>query len=107
MKSLSSFFRRFTALADKSALFLIVPCAVILYFIDKSMFATLLQWLVFAPVLAGVAIIVSRVTFPQVPLTKLVEQASIEGNKAAGFVAGCLIIFVGLLVLSLVMWAKA
>lgn len=107
MKQLSSFFRRFSALADKSAIFLILPCAIILYFIDKAMFATLLQWLVFAPVLAGVAIIVSRVTFPQVPLTKLVEQAYQEGNRAAGFVAGALIVFVGLLILSLVLWAKA
>lgn len=107
MEQIFSFLRRFKALVDKSALFLIIPCAAVLFFIDKAMFATLLQWLVFAPVLAGVAIIVSRVTFPQVPLTKLVEQAYQEGNRAAGFVAGALIVFVGLLILSLVLWAKA
>lgn len=101
-----SFLRRFSFLADKSALFLIIPCAVVLYFIDVAMFKTLLQWLVFAPVLAGIAIIVSRVTFPQVELTNLVKKAE-DGNKAAGQVAGALIVFVGLLLLALVTWAKA
>lgn len=106
LEHIQSFLRRFSFLVDKSALFLIIPCAVALYFIDVAMFKTLLQWLVFAPMLAGIAIIVSRITFPQVELTKLVKEAEI-GNKAAGFVAGALIIFVGLLLLALVMWAKA
>lgn len=106
LNQIRSFLSRFSFLADKSALFLIVPCAVVLYFIDGAMFKTLLQWLVFAPVLAGIAIIVSRVTFPQVNLTLLVKEAE-GGNKAAGFVAGALIIFVGLLLLALVTWAKA
>lgn len=106
LEHIHSFLRRFSFLVDKSALFLIVPCAVALYFIDQAMFATLLQWIVFAPMLAGIAIIVSRVTFPQVQLTKLVSEAE-DGNKAAGFVAGAIIIFVGLLMLALVLWAKA
>lgn len=101
-----SFLRRFSFLMDKSALFLILPCAIALYFIDPAMFTTLLQWLVFAPVLAGIAIIVSRITFPQIQLSLLIKQAH-EGNRAAGFVAGALILFVGLLVLALVLWAKA
>ena len=106
LNQIRSFLRRFNFLVDKSAIFLIVPCAVMLYFIDVAMFKTLLQWLVFAPVLAGIAIIVSRVTFPQVHLTELVKEAH-TGNRAAGFVAGAVIIFVGLLMLALVLWAKA
>lgn len=106
LEHIQSFLRRFSFLVDKSALFLIIPCAVALYFIDPAMFATLLQWIVFAPMLAGIAIIVSRVTFPQVHLTNLVKEAS-AGNRASGFVAGATIIFVGLLMLALVLWAKA
>lgn len=106
LEHIQSFLRRFNFLMDKSALFLIIPCAVALYFIDPAMFATLLQWIVFAPMLAGIAIIVSRVTFPQVHLTNLVKEAS-AGNRASGFVAGATIIFVGLLMLALVLWAKA
>ncbi|MNH30681.1 hypothetical protein D3C79_909900 [compost metagenome] len=70
------------------------------------MFATLLQWVVFAPVLAGIAIIVSRVTFPQIELTKLVKEAELE-NRAAGLVVAAIILFVGITMLSLVLWAKA
>lgn len=106
LEHIQSFLRRFSFLVDKSALFLIIPCAAALYFIDPAMFATLLQWIVFAPMLAGIAIIVSRVTFPQVHLTALVKEAS-AGNRASGFVAGATIIFVGLLMLALVLWAKA
>lgn len=106
LEHIQSFLRRFSFLVDKSALFLIIPCAIALYFIDQAMFATLLQWIVFAPMLAGIAIIVSRVTFPQVHLTNLVKEAS-AGNRASGFVAGATIIFVGLLMLALVLWAKA
>lgn len=106
LEHIYSFFRRFSALVDKSALFLIIPCAFVLWFIDPAMFTTLLQWLVFAPVLAGIAIIVSRITFPQIQLSLLIKQAH-EGNRAAGFVAGALILFVGLLLLALVLWAKA
>lgn len=103
---ITSFLRRFRALTDKSALFLIIPCGIAIYFIDYPMFATLWQWVAFAPVLAGIAIIVSRITFPQVELTKLVKEAE-GGNLAAGLVSAALIIFVGLLLMALVTWAKA
>ena len=106
LEHIQSFLRRFSFLVDKSALFLIIPCAAALYFIDPAMFATLLQWVVFAPVLAGIAIIVSRVTFPQIELTRLVRQAELE-NRAAGLVVAAIILFVGITMLSLVLWAKA
>lgn len=106
LEHIKSFLRRFSFLVDKSALFLILPCAAALYFIDPAMFATLLQWVVFAPVLAGIAIIVSRVTFPQIELTKLVKEAELE-NRAAGLVVAAIILFVGITMLSLVLWAKA
>lgn len=106
LEHIQSFLRRFSFLMDKSALFLILPCAAALYFIDPAMFATLLQWVVFAPVLAGIAIIVSRVTFPQIELTKLVKEAELE-NRAAGLVVAAIILFVGITMLSLVLWAKA
>lgn len=103
---LSSLRKRISAIGDKSALVLIAPFIIILFLIDKAMAMTLVQWLVFAPVLAGVAIIVSRIVFPQIHLTSLIRMAE-GGNRAAGMVASALLIFVALLVLSLVMWAKA
>lgn len=98
--------RRFSALADKSAWLLIAPALLALFLIDTPMALTLTQWLVFIPVIAGISIIVSRLIFPQVYLGKLIEKAE-QDNLAAGIVAGSLIVFVGILVLSLIMWAKA
>jgi hypothetical protein len=103
---LRSFFGRFQAFFDKSALLLIIPASVGLYFIDPTMMKTLLQWLIFAPILAGVAIIVSRIVFPQVKLTEFLISAK-EGNVAAGMVASSIILFVSVIVIALVMWAKA
>lgn len=102
----SSLLKRFKVLGDKSALFLILPCVAALFFIDPAMVKTLIQWLVFAPIIAGVAIMVSRVVFPQINLTELVKEVQLE-NKAAAILAGALVIFVGILVFSLVTWAKA
>lgn len=99
-------FKRLKALLDKSAWLLILPSLVALFFIDEAMLKTLVQWLVFAPVLAGVAIIVSRVVFPQIHLTTLVEQTQ-KGNTAAGHLASALVLFVAIVILALVMWAKA
>ena len=98
--------KRMRALIDKSAWLLIAPAAIAIYFIDDTMFKTLIQWLLFAPILAGVAVIVSRIVFPQIHLTDLVAEVK-SGNVAAGILSGCLVLFVVFLVLSLVMWAKA
>lgn len=102
----SSFLKRVAVLGDKSALVLIVPALVILYFIDEAMAKTLVQWLVFAPVLAGVAIHISRIVFPQIKLTELVNQ-SLQGNTAAGLVSSAIILFVAIIVMALVLWTKA
>lgn len=82
-------FRRIKALVDKSAWTLIVPSLIALFFIDQAMLATLVQWLTFAPVLAGVAIIVSRIVFPQIHLTELVRE-TLKGNLAAATLAAAL-----------------
>lgn len=103
---ISSFLKRFKVLGDKSALVLIVPAVVALFFIDDAMMKTLVQWLIFAPIIAGVAIMVSRIVFPQIDLTRLIKETH-EGNKASAIVAGSLLMFVGLLVYALVTWAKA
>lgn len=106
LQFISSFLKRFKVLGDKSALFLIVPAVVALFFIDGPMVKTLIQWLVFTPVIAGVAIMVSRVVFPQIDLTRLIRETH-DGNKASAIVAGSLLLFVGILVYALVTWAKA
>ncbi|WP_443698637.1 hypothetical protein [Pseudomonas sp.] len=98
--------KRVRALVDTSAWLMIAPCAIAIYFIDGAMFKTLIQWLLFAPIITGVAVIVSRIMFPQIHLTDLVAEVK-TGNTAAGILGGALVLFVALLVIALVIWAKA
>ena len=98
---------RFGALLDKSAWLLMAPAITVLYFIDPAMAKTLLQWTVFGVVLAGAAVIISRIVFPQIRLSDLIDAAKFEKNIAAGVIVGAVIIFVGMIMLSLVVWAKA
>lgn len=106
LQFISSFLKRFKALGDKSALLLILPAVAALFFIDEAMVKTLIQWLVFSPIIAGVAVVVSRIIFPHIDLSRLIDETH-EGNKAAAILAGSLLIFVGILVFALVTWAKA
>lgn len=103
---LDSLFKRLRVLGDKSALLLTAPFAVALYLIDPAMLKTLLQWLLFGPVLAGVAIIISRLVFPQIELNRHVD-AALKGNTASGLIVAAIIVFVGLLVMSLAGWSRA
>lgn len=106
MSHLQSITKRLRALIDKTALLMILPCFVLLWFIDEAMTLTVVQWLLVAPIITGLAVIVSRMMFPQINLTRLLEEAH-GGNRASGIVVAGLLLFVGLLILSLVTWAKA
>lgn len=109
LSALVEFFQasRFGAIFDKSAWLLMAPAFAALYVIDPAMATTLAQWTVFGVVLAGAAVIISRIVFPQIKLTDLVTKASDEKNAAAGLIVAAVIIFVGIVMLALVLWAKA
>lgn len=98
--------RRAKGLFDKSGWLLILPFALVLFLVDPSMAKTLLEWLTFAPILAGTAVIVSRVVFPQIHLSTLVHQ-TLQGNRAASFLACALIGFVAVIFAAMVFWSKA
>lgn len=100
-----SFIKRFAVLGDKSAFLLTAPFALALYILDPSLLKTLLQWVLFAPVLAGIAIIVSRLTFPQINLGEHAGSAR-SGNVASAIVVGSIVVFVAAVILALVIWAK-
>ncbi|APQ14666.1 hypothetical protein BJP27_24135 (plasmid) [Pseudomonas oryzihabitans] len=97
---------RFKSLLDKGAWLLMLPAALLLFFIDPAMLLTILQWLLVGLVIAGMTIIVSRIMFPQVNMAWLVGEIA-KGNAAAGLTAAALILFVGIIFLGLVLWAKA
>lgn len=98
--------KRAKALVDKSAWLLILPAVAYLFFVDTAMARTLLEWTSYALVLSGIAIIISRVTFPQIELDELI-QAVTKGNRAAATVIASVVLFVGIVMLSLVLWAKS
>ncbi len=81
------FSARLWALCDKTALLLIIPALAVLLYIDEAMFKTILQWVVVAPVLAGIAVMVSRVIYHKINLTDLVmrAKAGLWGPHAAAF----------------------
>lgn len=101
-----SLLKRFEAFGDKSAFLLTAPLVAVLYLIDPAMAKTLLEWLIFAPVLAGVSLLVTRIAFPHINFMLLINQ-TITGNQAAARVASSLILLVGIIMVALVLWAKA
>lgn len=99
--------RRAAAFIDKSAWLLILPAVAYLFFVDTAMARTLLDWTAYALVLSGIAIIISRVTFPQIDLSDLVDKVSKTGDRAAAMVVSAIIMFVGIVILALVLWARS
>lgn len=97
---------RFKSLFDFGAWLLMLPAAFLLYWIDPPMLQTIVQWLLVAPILAGITIIVTRIVFPQVSIAWLVDQVG-EGNQAAGQLAAALVLFVGVVFVGIVLWARA
>lgn len=105
-KLFESWKKRILVLLDKSAWMLIAPAFFGLYFIDAATATTLIQWGLFALVLAGVSVMISRIIFPQIDLGALVKRAE-ESPVGAAIVATGVVTFVALIMLALVIWAKA
>lgn len=98
--------KRLAPLLDMTAWVLVVISVLPLLLIDPAMVLTLVQWTAFGLALAGISVVVSRMVLPQVDLTEWVGHAR-EGNVAAGLVVLGVALFVGLIILALVLWAKA
>lgn len=101
-----SIHKRTRALGDKSAWILMLPSIICLWAIDDALFKTIVEWLIIAPLITGLAVMLSRIVFPQVELGRLVDEVILE-NKAAAIVVAGLMIFCGLLIMALMLWAKA
>ncbi|EBA6160067.1 hypothetical protein H8U31_001310 [Salmonella enterica] len=83
-----------------------LPSLVCLWWLDEALFKTIVEWLVVAPLITGLAVMLSRIVFPQIDLGLLVDEVLLE-NKAAGIVIAGLMAFCGLLILALMLWARA
>ena len=99
---------RLTALFDKSAWLMMAPALAGLYYTDEALAKTMVQWSTFALALAGAVVIVSRITFPQIHLGDLIDKAQGEEKSLpAAIIVASLVVFVGMLFLGMVIWAKA
>lgn len=109
LAALAEFFKssRLGALTDASAWLLIAPALAGLYAIDPALAKTFAQWSLFGLVLAGAAVMISRIIFPQIDLAALIKSVLDDKSTAAGIVAASVVFFVGLVMLALVLWAKA
>lgn len=106
LKTILAKLGRIHAFFDKSAWLLILPAMLIIYWVDPVLAQTLWKWSLFGVVLSGVAVIISRLIFPQLNLGELMKRVE-DDTHASGVVVAALIIFVGILMLALVIWAKA
>ncbi len=102
--NLSNARARIGALFDRSAWLLAGLGVLALLLIDPALVGVLVRWSLFAGLLAGVTIIVSRIVFPQIDLSDLVKRTQ-EGDMPAAVLAAALVVFVGLLFLGVVQWA--
>ena len=98
--------KRFGPLLDKSAWLLIAPALAAIFLVDPALGKTLVMWTLFALVLSGIAVVISRIIFPQIDLALLMKQVDEEKNAAAAIVASSVIVFVALIMIALVVWAK-
>lgn len=102
---MSKFFNNILALFDANAWLLIAPVLVILFAIDPAMAKTMVQWSLYMFVLCGMVIIISRIMFPQIDLSRLVANAA-SGNAGAGLVVLGLMFFLGMFLLAIAGWSK-
>ncbi|ELK5289407.1 hypothetical protein Q6670_004075 [Salmonella enterica] len=103
---LNSLLLRVRALGDKSALFLMLPSLLVAFLVDAPMAETITEWLVMVPFMAGLTVLLSRVMFPYIDFPRLLDEVMLENRGAAVVVAG-LMTFCGLLMLALILWARA
>jgi len=97
--------QRIKSLFDQSAWLFMLPACLVLSLFDADMAKAVVQWTLVAVVLAGVANIVARITFPQLDIERLVGLVC-KDNRAAAIVLAALVLCVGLIFLSLVLWAR-
>lgn len=97
--------KRLLPFFDLTAWTLFLVSLVPLYFINRPMLYTLIQWTAFALALAGVSVGLSRLLLPQIDLSDMVQRAR-YGDTAAGIVVFAVAFLMSFLFLGIVLWAK-
>lgn len=96
---------RVMALFDKSSWLLIVLGTAVLALVDWRTALTLAQWGAGALAIGGLTIVVSRITFPHLRLTELLDKAK-SGDVPAAMVVAALLLYCAIVFVGIVLWAK-
>lgn len=97
--------KRLLPFLDMSFWVLTIISLVPLWFLDRAMILTLLQWCAFGLALAGVAVVLCRILLPQIDLTAYVREAE-KGSVAAALVILGVTLMLSVIFLAMVLWAK-
>ena len=97
---------RLKPFTDLTAWVLLIVSSVPLLFIDRAMFVTLIEWTLYALALGGIAVVLSRVLLPHVRLSDWLDRAK-TGDRAAAWVASSVILFLAIIFIGMVLWARA
>lgn len=97
--------KRLSAFLDKSAWVLVVVGAVVLGLSDVTLLEVLAKWTSFTFIVAGIAIVLSKIVFPTISLSEHLEKVK-EGSVASGLVVAAIVVFVASVIYSVIFWAK-
>ena len=95
---------RLKGFTDRSAWLLVLVGGAILGVTDYRLLLTLVAWVAFTAVLAGITIMLSRVVFPTIDLGEWIDKAR-GGEMPAALIVAALLVFAGLLFNGVVSWA--
>jgi hypothetical protein len=105
MNRLHQMIRRVSPFYDPSAWILIIVCGGGVMLFDPVTVKTITQWTLNFGIFAGVAVIISRLIFPQIDLSAHVRAAH-DGNIGSGLVVLSVALVMAFLLLSLTLWGK-
>lgn len=110
MKRFDRWVSRLLALFDGSAWFLILPALAWMWYRDPPLVKSIVEWTLLFLVLAGIAVMVSRIVFPHLDLGAFLTRAAggdgKPGDVAAAIVVAALIIFVAWIMQTIAGWAR-
>lgn len=97
---------RFRPFIDPSVLILLLVSAGPLLVLDRPMALTLLQWSLFVLAVGAITNLLSMVMLPEVKVVDLYRRVLVNGELAPAVLLGSLILFMGLVFLGGVLWAR-
>lgn len=104
MNFLQAVWARIRSLGDKSAWILLAVGALV-FAGGSNMLISMISWIAFAFIAAGITIFLSRIGFSSIKFSELVPEAK-KGNVAAAIIVASVVLYCALAFIAIVLWAK-